>query len=327
MDLSIIIVNFNTKDLLKNCLQSIFTSLKKQNLSFEVIIVDNASTDKSVEFIKRLTSSRVKELRNSLINNSLINNKSTTNSLINNKLTIKLIENKKNLGFAKANNQALRQAQGEYILLLNPDTIVPKETLPFMTKFMKENKDAGIATCRVELPSGELDDACHRGFPTPWNALCHFLGLERLFPRSKFFNGYHLGYQDMDKIHEIEACVGAFLFIRRKAGEEVGWLDEDYFWYGEDLDVCFRIKKKGWKIMFVPDVKITHYKGVSSGIKGHTQTISTADKSAQKLAQKARFEAMKIFYDKHYKRKYPQFIRWFVLGVIEFGRRFAILRI
>ena len=319
MDLSIIIVNFNTKDFLKECLKSIFEALKSSKLSFEVIVVDNNSTDKSVEFINQLTDSRangfknkkVKELRNSLMNNSLINNK----------LTIKLIENRTNLGFAKANNQGVKTSKGEYTLLLNPDTIVPKETLPFMVDFMDKNKDVGTATCRVELPSGELDDACHRGFPTPWNAFCHFLGLGRLFPQSKFFNGYHLGYQNMDEIHEVDACVGAFLLIRRRVGEEVGWLDEDYFWYGEDLDFCFRIKKAGWKIAFVPNVKIIHYKGISSGIKEHTQALSTADERGQKLAQKSRFEAMRVFYQKHYKDKYPLIIRKLVMlgiGILSF---------
>ena len=293
MKLSIIIVNFNTKDLLKNCLDSIFKGLKKSVVSFEVLVVDNASTDESVEMVKNRFPK------------------------------IKLIKNKENLGFSKANNKGVKIAKGECILLLNPDTIIPKETLPFMVDFMDKNKDVGIATCRVELPSGELDDACHRGFPTPWNAFCHFLGLGRLFPQSKFFNGYHLGYQNMDEIHEVDACVGAFLLIRRRAGEEVGWLDEDYFWYGEDLDFCFRIKKGGWKIIFVPKVKIIHYKGAASGIKNHSQFISTADKKTRKLAQKARFEAMRLFYQKHYQNKYPPFIRWLILSGINIFSKFV----
>ena len=302
MDLSIIIVNFNTKDLLKNCLNSIFKSLEKSKLSFEVIVVDNGS-EENIQY--------------------LISNIKTTHQNI----KIKLIENKKNLGFAKASNQGIKIAKGKYILLLNPDTIIPKETLSFMISFMEKNKKTGIATCRVELPSGELDDACHRGFPTPWNALCHFSGLGKFFPKSKFFNGYHLGYQNMDKIHEIDACVGAFLLVRRQAGEEVNWLDEDFFWYGEDLDFCFRVKKSGWKIMFVPSVKITHYKGAASGIKENSFSISKASKKTQVLATKARFDVMKIFYNKHYKKKYSKFIQWLVLTAVEIKRRMALLRI
>ena len=296
MDLSIIIVNYNTKELLKKCLFSIVTKqqgnkvTKQQssNITMEIIIVDNGSEEK----IKNQISKLKIKYQNS---------------------KIKLIENKENLGFSKANNQAIQQAQGEYILLLNPDTIVPRDTLPLMIKFMEKNKDIGIATCRVELPSGELDDACHRGLPTPWNAFCYFSGLAKIFPKSKFFNGYHLGYQEMDKIHEIDACVGAFMLIRRQAGEEVGWFDEDYFWYGEDLDFCFRIKKVSWKVMFIPQVKITHYKGAASGIKNQSKLITTASEKTQKMAQKARFEAMKIFYEKHYRNKYPVWVKWLVM--------------
>lgn len=297
MDLSIIIVNFNTGQFLKKCLVSIYKSLEKSKLSFDVTVVDNDSTDESVKTVKNKFPQ------------------------------VQLIENQKNLGFSKANNQGIKIARGEYILFLNPDTIVPKETLPLMVKFMKENRDIGIATCRVELPSGKLDDACHRGFPTPWNAFCHFLGLGKLFPKSNYFNGYHLGYQNIDKTHEINACAGAFLLIRRQVGEGVGWFDEDYFWYGEDLDLCFRVKKAGWKIMFVPQVKIIHYKGIASGIKENSFLVSKASQETKILATKARFDVMRIFYHKHYQDKYSRLIRWLVLGVIEIKRRAALLQI
>ena len=302
MKLSIIIVSFNTKDFLKQCLDSIKKGI--EGIKGEIIVVDNGSTDGSVREIQK---SKIKYQ--------------------NDNLKFKIILNRKNLGFSKANNQALRQSQGKYILLLNPDTIVPKETLPFMIQFMEKNKNVGIATCRVELPSGELDDACHRGFPTPWNALCHFLGLGRLFPHSRLLNGYHLGYQDMNMVHEIDACAGAFLLIRREVGKKVGWFDEDYFWYGEDLDLCFRVKKAGWKIMFVPDVKIIHYKGAASGIKKRLSVALRVSKETKILATKARFDVMRIFYNKHYRKEYPQFIRWLVLAAIEIKRRITLLRI
>lgn len=306
VDLSIIIVNFNTKDFLRECLFSIDKSLQKSKLRFEVIIVDNGSSDGSVGIIKK----SIEEHSHKFLG-----------------LTLRLIENQTNLGFSRANNQGIKVAKGKYILLLNADTLVPKETLPFMVDFMEKNKEVGVATCRVELLSGELDDACHRGFPTPWNALCHFLGLGRLFPQSNFFNGYHLGYQNLNKIHEIDACVGAFFMMRRKAGEEVNWLDEDYFWYGEDLDFCFRVKKRGWDIIFVPDVKIIHHKGMASGIKKNSSSISKAGRKTRILATNSRFDVMKIFYNKHYQTKYSRLLRWLVFGAIETKRKIALLRI
>ena len=302
MDLSIVIVSFNTKELLKNCLESIFKSLEKSNLSSEIIVVDNGSKE-NIKY-------QILNIKNAYQNSK-----------------IKLIENKENLGFSRASNQGIKTSKGKYILLLNPDTVIPKETLPFMIDFMEKNKKTGIATCRVELLSGELDDACHRGFPTPWNALCHFSGLGKIFSKSKFFNGYHLGYQDMNKVHEIDAGVGAFLLVRQKTGNEVGWLDEDFFWYGEDLDFCFRVKKAGWKVMFVPDVKIIHYKGVASGIKKNSLSISKASKETKILATNARFNVMKTFYNKHYQKKYSKFIQWLVLTAVEIKRRIALLRI
>lgn len=280
--LSIIIVNFNTYQFLDKCLKSISESKIPGN-DFEVIVVDNASKDNSPVLIKK------------------------------NYPKVILITNKKNAGFAKANNQAIHLAQGEYILFLNPDTIIPTDTLSFMINFLGKNPKVGVTTCKVVLAAGGLDDACHRGFPTPWNAFCQFSGLSGLFPKSKLLNGYHLGFHDLDKTHEIDACAGAFMLVRRQAGEEVNWLDEDYFWYGEDLDFAYRVKQKGWKIMLVPDVQITHYKGVSGGIKKHSQHLSTADKEIKLLATKARFEAMRIFYEKHYKDKYPWWLTWLVL--------------
>jgi len=292
MTLSIIIVNFNTAKFLHNCIKSVITNA--DNLDFEIIVIDNASTEKL--------------------------------KIKNEKSKIKFINNQKNVGFAVANNQGIKIAKGDYILLLNPDTLVERETLPQMINFMEENPQVGIATCRVNLTNGKLDDACHRGFPTPGNALCHFSGLGKIFPNSKFFNGYHLGYADLDRIHEIDACAGAFMMIRRQAGEQVNWLDEDYFWYGEDLDFCYRVKQKGWKIMFMPSVSITHYKGISAGIKKHSQHLTTADRETKRLATKARFEVMRIFYAKHYKNKYPAWLTWLVLGGIKIKEYLSLLK-
>ena len=302
--LSIVIVNFNTHVFIDKCLKSISES----NLSgkeFEVVVIDNASKEE-LKIKSRLSGIPQKAG--------------------NYGFGIKLIKNKKNVGFAAANNQGIKIAIGEYVLLLNPDTIIPKNTLSFMINFMEKNPKVGVATCKVVLDSKELDDACHRGFPTPWNAFFQFCGLSGFFPKSKLLNGYHLGFCELDNIHEIDACAGAFMMVRKSAGETVKWLDEDYFWYGEDLDFCYRIKQTGWQIMYVPDVQITHHKGVSAGIKKHSQHLTTADHETKLLATRARFEVMRIFYEKHYKDKYPVWLTNIVFTGIKLKEYLNILK-
>ncbi len=299
IDLSIIIVSYNTKELLKECIQSIEDTL--QSHSFEVIVVDNGSTDGSVEEIKNFSRSEIL-LR---------------------KTKIKIIENKGNLGFSRANNKGIEQSSGRYILFLNSDTVVYKNTIDSMIEFMDHNKEIGAATCRVELPNGKLDDACHRGFPTPWNSLNHFSGVSKIFSRSKIFAGYSLGYMDLSRPHEIDALCGAFMIVRREAGEQISWWDEDYFWYGEDLDFCYRLKKKGWKIYYTPEVSILHYKGASGGLKNTSAHLTKADSETKKLAQQARFDAMRIFYNKHYKDTYPGIVSWIVNRGIDIRSRLS----
>ncbi len=286
LDLSIVIVNYNTKEFLKRCINSLLDfppAGGSKKVNYEIIVVDNASSDNSSEMVK-------KEFPK-----------------------IDLISNKKNVGFSKANNQGIKKSeQSRYVLFLNPDTIVSKNTLEKMIQFMDENKDAGASTCKLLMPNGEIDDASHRGFPTPWNAFCHFSGLSKIFPKSKVFNSYNLGFMDLSKTHEIDALTGAFMLVRREAGEQAGWWDEDYFFYGEDIDFCYELKSKGWKIYYVPEVSILHYKGVSGGIKKVSKEISTATLETKKRATKARFNAMRIFYRKHYKQKYSWVINLLV---------------
>ncbi|MCJ7804275.1 glycosyltransferase family 2 protein, partial [Patescibacteria group bacterium] len=301
IDLSIIIVNYNTKDFLKKCLESLQPAIGKTSFRTEIIIADNGSTDGSVEYLEEVKKNKDWQ--------------------------IKVIQNNENLGFAKANNLALKKAQGHYILFLNPDTIVQKETLKTMIKFMDENPKVGAATCRVELTDGQLDQACHRGFPTAWNAFCYFSGLEKLFPKSKIFAGYSLTFLPLDKIHEIDAGAGAFLIVRREAGEPLGWFDEDHFWYGEDLDFCYRLKQKGWKVMFVPTTKIIHWKGAASGIKKHSQKVSSASRQTKIKAAKASVKVMRIFFNKHYKNKYPRFTYWLVMLAIKLLEKIRLSRI
>jgi len=296
VDLSIIILNYNTRDFLRDCLQSI-QKAATNGFRWEVIVVDNASSDGSPAMVR-------KEFPG-----------------------VKLIVNRKNLGFAAGNNRGILQAQGRYLLLLNPDTKVFPETLKTMIKFMDDHPRAGAATCRLELLDGRLDDACHRGFPTPWNAFAHFSGLAKIWPKNKWLTGYSLTYLPQNKPHEIDSACGAFLLIRRQAGEEVGWLDENYFWYGEDLDFCYRLKKKGWKVFFVPGVKTIHYKGVASGIKKQSRRLTTASQETRLRSVRASTEAMRIFYQKHYRDKYPRLVNWLVLRGIDFLEKLRILKV
>ncbi|OGG23200.1 hypothetical protein A3B48_00265 [Candidatus Gottesmanbacteria bacterium RIFCSPLOWO2_01_FULL_40_10] len=292
--LTVVIVSYNSGNYLLDCLDSLKKSRFPRKL-MEIIIFDNASNDNTVYNVRRRYPQ------------------------------ITLITNTINSGFASANNKALSYASGKYILFLNPDTLIPPDTLPEIVRFMETKKNAAVSTCRVELPDKNLDDASHRGFPTPWNALCHFLGLSRLFPGSLIFNGYHLGYRNLDKIHRIDSCAGAFMLVRKSAGDQIRWFDEDYFWYGEDLDFCFRIKKAGLNIYFFPRVKVIHYKGISSGIKKHSEKLSTAGYETKLRSTRARFDVMRIFYRKHYRSGVYRILTPLVLIGIAVKERLTVL--
>jgi len=290
LDLSIIIVSYNTREFLKKCVASIVENVKR--VSYEIVVIDNASTDGSIEGIKHYVSS------------------------IKYDGLVRLIQNKGNVGFSKANNQGIKASQeSRYVLFLNPDTVMQGQTIEKMLEFMDVHKDAGASTCKLVMTNGKIDDATHRGFPTPWNAFSHFSGLEKMFPKNKLFAGYSLGWMDFNSIHKIDVLAGAFMLVRRIAGDEVKWWDEDYFFYGEDIDFCYMLKQKGWKIYYVPSVSIIHYKGVSGGIKAVSKEITTASKKTKKRATKARFNAMRIFYKKHYEKKYP----WIVNLLVNIG--------
>lgn len=285
MDLSLVIVSFNTKEILDECLKSVQKAAK--NLQTEIFVVDNNSSDGTAQMVKK------------------------------NHPWVKLIANRTNLGFSKANNQALAKARGQYILVLNPDTKLAPDTITKMMDFLKKHQDVAVATCRVELANGALDRDCRRHFPSPWRAFCHFTGLSKIFPGSKIFDQYYMGYLSPNTEHEVDACAGAFMFIRKSKMDKVGLFDEDFFFYGEDLDWCWRFREAGYKIVYTPITKIIHYKGVSSGIKKETQEISKATKESKKRVLKESTRAMRLFYQKHYQDKYPFFINWLVLAGIK----------
>jgi GT2 family glycosyltransferase len=289
VDLSIIILNYNTKKLTLEAVESIEKNypLDTATGNFEVIVTDNASPDGSLQAFKDYKKhTKIREFI--------------------------VIDNGGNIGFAAGNNTGVPHAKGRYILFLNPDTIVHPQTLSRMVQFMDEQPKAGAATCNVEIPTGGIDESSHRGFPTPWNAFSHFSGLEKIFPKSRLFGGYIQGWKNMKQPHEVDAISGAFLFVRREVGEQIGWWDEDYFFYGEDLQFCYNVRKAGYKIYYVPEVSILHYGGVSSGIKKISQHITTADIERKRIMQGHRFNAMRIFFKKNYEKKYPKAVNWLV---------------
>lgn len=261
-----------------NFLTECLRSLEK-GVNLDIWIVDNGSTDESISLARK------------------------------NFPGIHYILGKENLGFSKGNNLALRKIRNEYILMLNPDTEVFPDTLNYMTAFMQNNQDVGAATCKVELSNGKLDPASHRGFPTPLASfLYYFLKNDSL---------YHLSSRDMRKDHEVDAISGSFFLTRKSVLDKVGLFGEDYFMYAEDLDLCFRIKKAGYKIMYIPEVKIIHHKGVASGLKSHSQKITTATYDSRLKAFNAFYETMKIFYKKNLEKSYPFFINWLVYLAID----------
>ncbi|WP_144940559.1 glycosyltransferase family 2 protein [Paenibacillus sp. 32O-W] len=281
MDLSIIILNYNTRELTLKALRSVYAS--RTGYQFEVILIDNASSDSSVEKIREEFPQ------------------------------VQLIENQENVGFAKANNQGMRIATGRYILLLNSDTIVQTDTLEIMVRFMDEHPDVGASGCKVILPDGSLDKACRRGFPTPSASFYYAFGISKLFPHVPRFNQYQLGYLNPDEEYPVDCLVGAFMLVRRKAIDEVGLLDEQFFMYGEDVDWCYRIKQAGWTNYYYPKTHIIHYKGASS----------------RKKPLKIVYEfhrAMYLFHRKHFRLRYSLPTNLLVYGGIGLKLALAVLK-
>ena len=294
--ITVVIVAYNSGFYLDQCLQSL-AACQVAGARLDVIVVDNASTDGSIERLRGFEG-----------------------------LRLCFLENDQNLGFAAAANRGIRATNGDFVLLLNPDTVLAPGTIETMMAFMEEHPEAGIATARLVLQDGRIDPACHRGFPTPWASVTYFTGLERLFPRKRAFNGYHRWDLPLDRPHEVDAVSGAFLFARRNVLDEIGGLDERYFMYGEDIDACLRARHLGYKVYYTPAATVVHIKGTSTGI-GHAPKISRATCATRMRMVDAFHDSMLVFYEKHYTDRYPAPVGAAMRAGIGLHRRFARRRV
>lgn len=270
MKLSIILVEWNTRDLLKQTLESVYK--ETMGFDFEVIVVDNNSADDSAEVVK-------KDFPQTIV-----------------------IENNDNLGFAKANNQGMKIAKGDYMMLLNTDVIVLDGAINKLVQYLDSHYDVMMAGPRLLNKDGSFQLACRRNLPNPVNSFTHLFGLTRIFKRSKWANEYKLANMDPEITGPTQAISGAAMMFRRRVFEEIGGLDESFFMYGEDLDFCKRIFDKGWTTVYVSEAKITHLGGASS--------------SKRRVKSLINFhEAMWIYYKKHFYHNNPKIIN----GLIWFG--------
>lgn len=271
-ELSIIIVSYNTQKLLVDCLTSVYKY--SINVNIEVIVVDNASKDDSVQIVR----SKFPQ--------------------------VNLIESKKNLGFAKGNNLAKSVAKGKYVLFLNSDTLVTSGVFAKTLEKIESDPRIGALGCKIVLPSGKLDRDSRRSFPTPWVAFTHFSGLDKIRPRSKILSRYWYGYLSQDETHEVDVLQGAYMLCRKSVLDHVGWFDEDYFLDGEDIDLCWKIKTAGYKLLYYQETSIVHVKKASK---------KSPTKDEREKIVKASVESMELFYKKRMSMQYPALVTVMVL--------------
>jgi GT2 family glycosyltransferase len=274
---SAIVVSFNVRDLLMDCLRAFYAC---SDVPVEAVVVDNASVDGSPEMVAREFPEA------------------------------KLLRLPGNVGFGRANNAGLQHTEGRFVLLLNPDVTVMPGCVGRLADFLLVRPDVGAVGPRLQRPDGGLDPAARRGFPTPSAALYRFSGLSRLFPDSRRFNRHNLGHLPPTEPHEIDAGSAACLMVRRSAIDRVGFFDPDYFMYGEDLDLCYRLKTGGWKVFYLPTARAVHLKGAS-----------TQQESLRMLFEFHR--AMWTFHYKHYAADLPAFVNGLVWASI--WGRWAVL--
>lgn len=261
LKLSVIIVNYNVKYYLDQCIRSVLRAFKEMNTPAEIIVVDNHSADGSVDYLEQRYPQKLFPM-------------------------VRFVRSAHNLGFARANNIAIRQSRGEYVLLLNPDTIVGEDALKASVDFMDVHEDAGAVGVRMLGAQGRRAMESRRGLPTPMVSFFKMLGFCNRWPHHRLFGKYYMGYLPWDEPSQIEVVSGAYCMLRRKALDEVGLLDEDFFMYGEDIDLSYRVLKGGYHNYYLP-VDILHYKGEST------------QKSSFRYVH-VFYEAMLIFFRKHY---------------------------
>ncbi|MBD3225860.1 MAG: glycosyltransferase, partial [Caldithrix sp.] len=266
--ISVIIVSYNVREFLEHALHSVERALN--GISSEVFVVDNASVDGSGQMVKKRFPD------------------------------VHLIESDTNLGFSAANNLALKKARGRFIVLLNPDTVVQEDTFSKLLDFFEEYPDCSAVTPKILNPDGTFSVDCRHSIPTPLTAFWKMIGFAGLFPRSRIFGKYNLTYMDENEISQVEAISGSFMMMRRSMVKKVGFLDEDFFMYCEDIDYCHRINQQGGKIYYVPNSQIIHYKGESTK-KNNLDYAVNFNRSLYK------------FYKKHYQQKYVYPFKWLIL--------------
>lgn len=270
MDLSIIIVNYNTKKLTAQTINSVMDTT--EGIEYEIIVADN--------------SSRTSEVFSS------------------DDPRVKVLSGLENKGFGNACNIGAEAATGRYVLFLNSDTIMQKDTLGKCVEYMDKNRTAGCLGIKTFLPDGTFDHGCKRGFPTPFNSLCYCLGLDRLFPKSKKFGGYRLSYLSIEETAYVDSVSGAFMMIPRSVFKRSGGFDESIFMYGEDIDLCYRIKEMGFNVVYYAEVFMIHLKGQSG--------LNTKDPVVLKHFHKG----IKTFYDNYYKSKHSPFVTFLMHSAI-----------
>ena len=271
MKLSVIIVNYNVRYFLEQCLHSVYKAL--EGIPAEVFVVDNASVDGSVQMVRESFS------------------------------CVNIIANQVNVGFSKANNQALQICKGQYVLLLNPDTVVEEQTFHKIIGFMDQRPEAGGLGVKMVDGKGVFLPESKRGLPTPFVSFCKISGLSSIFKKSATLNRYHLGHLDKEKNHSVEILSGAFMWMRKTALDQVGLLDESFFMYGEDIDLSWRLILGGWKNYYFAETSIIHYKGESTK-KGSLNYVFVF------------YQAMAIFARKHFSNKNAGLNNFFIHAAI-----------
>lgn len=294
-ELAVIIVNYNTRQLLDDCLTSVYKAEAPKG-GLQVVVVDNDSRDDSVDMVKKKFPQ------------------------------VTLVVSKENLGFAKGNNVGVDKTNSDYLLFLNSDTVIEKDSLVKPLKYLKRHQEAGAITVKLFLADGSIDYDNQRGYPDPWTSFCHFTGISKLFPNSTFLNNYHLGRKDLDKIHQVPMTAGSFMMMPTKIFQEVGRWCEDYFFYGEDLDLCHQINEAGYKIIYYPKTTTLHLRGASSGLRKETRKIAKPPKETRIKVAKSSISAMKLFYKKFYTDRYPKIVTWIILAGITIMGKFRVLK-